>query len=313
VYRYIYENGGKGVTVYRDGTRSKQVLTTRADNAEFSEMDEDEAAEAMVETIQETFGGIEGFLDNDDVQDAFGEDLRDIFAGDEDAFEGEFAKKQARPDLLHGVTQRIDTGYGKLYVTINEDPERERPFELFANTGNSGGFTGSFTEALAKTISVALRSGVDPEEIADKLQGIRSPKVAWDKGEQVNSIPDAFGTALRRYLDGEIDRAAYPQQQHLTEIAEEEGSTTPETDGGSTTDTGATADAGASTDVGEPTGASIDASAGGEQAGDEQDQQDATQSLIEAGESPECPDCGSMSLYFSEGCKTCESCGWSEC
>ena len=40
---------------------------------------------------------------------------------------------------------------------------------------------------------------------------------------------------------------------------------------------------------------------------------DATRSLIDAGESPECPDCGSMSLYFSEGCKTCESCGWSEC
>jgi len=295
VYRYIYDNGGKGVTVYRDGTRSKQVLTTRAENTEFSEMDEDEAAEAIVETIEETFGGIEGFLDNEDVQAAFGEDLRDIFAGEEDAFDGEFAEKQARPDLLHGVTQRVDTGYGKLYVTINEDPERERPFELFANTGNSGGFTGSFTEALAKTISVALRSGVDPEEIADKLQGIRSPKVAWDKGEQVNSIPDAFGTALRRYLDGDVDRAAYPQQQRLGEVAD--GVSTPETDGGAASEPA----------VGGPQGP-----AG---AGDDQQQQtdDATQSLIDAGESPECPDCGSMTLYYSEGCKTCESCGWSEC
>ncbi|MDH5019598.1 adenosylcobalamin-dependent ribonucleoside-diphosphate reductase [Halobacterium rubrum] len=302
VYRYIYENGGKGVTVYRDGTRSKQVLTTRADNTEFSTLDEDEAAEAMVETIQETFGGIEGFLENDDVQDAFGEDLRELFAtGDDAAFdEDDFAEKQPRPDLLHGVTQRIDTGYGKLYVTINEDPERERPFELFANTGNSGGFTGSFTEALAKTISVALRSGVDPAEIADKLQGIRSPKVAWDKGEQVNSIPDAFGTALRRYLDGDVDRAAYPQQQHLTEIGEEEeaagAQSTPETDGGAAESLGGPQG---------PTGAGGNA--------DGQDTEDATQSLIDAGESPECPDCGSMTLYYSEGCKTCESCGWSEC
>jgi ribonucleoside-diphosphate reductase alpha chain len=35
--------------------------------------------------------------------------------------------------------------------------------------------------------------------------------------------------------------------------------------------------------------------------------------LIDAGESPECPECGALSVYYSEGCKTCEACGWSEC
>jgi ribonucleoside-diphosphate reductase alpha chain len=198
--------------------------------------------------------------------------------------------------VLHGVTQRIDTGYGKLYVNINEDPEAERPFELFANIGNSGGFTASFTEALAKTISTALRSGVDPEEIADELQGIRSPKVAWDKGEQIQSIPDAIGTAMRRYLDGDVDKA-YPQQVTLEETAEDEEareqSASHQTDGGPQA-----ADAGVQTDAGPQA-----------DAGTEGDQQE----LIDAGESPECPDCGSLSLYYSEGCKTCESCGWSEC
>lgn len=191
-----------------------------------------------------------------------------------DAERSEYAEKRPRPDALHGVSQRIDTGYGKVYITINDDPETGEPFELFANTGNSGGFTGSFTEALAKTISVALRSGVDPYEIVDKLEGIRSPKVAWDKGEQIQSIPDAFGTALRRYLDDEID-SPYPRQQTLEESADAE-----EVAGG------------------------VAASAA---------DRDATQDLIDAGESPECPSCGSLSLYFSEGCKTCESCGWSEC
>ncbi len=280
VYRYIYDHGGKGVTVYRDGTRSKQVLTTRAHNAEFA--DESEAAAALVEQIQDVFGGLDGFLDNEEVQAALDTQVEGLLSAADG--ERELGKKRPRPDVLHGVTQRIDTGYGKLYVNINED-EAGHPFELFANIGNSGGFTASFTEALAKTISTALRSGVDPAEIASELQGIRSPKVAWDKGEQINSIPDAIGTAMRRYLDGEIDKP-YPKQQNLTEL--EERAETTESDGGTAVDPTETGD-----------GPDVES--------------DATNDLLAAGESPECPECGSMSLYYSEGCKTCESCGWSEC
>ena len=299
VYRYIYDHGGKGVTVYRDGTRSKQVLTTRADNAEYAGMDEEEAATAILENIDQAFGDIERFLDHEAVEERLGDAIDLLASGNDEALgaaadEVEYAEKQSRPDVLRGVTQRIDTGYGKVYITINEDAEKGRPFELFANTGMSGGFTASFTEALAKSISVALRSGVDPNEIADKLRGIRSPKVAWDKGEQINSIPDAFGVALRRYLDDEIDRP-YPRQQSLTEVGGDDDATDAEAD--------VDLDAAPETDGGR--GAAATAAAGGEA--------DATQSLIDAGESPECPDCGSMSLYFAEGCKTCQACGWSEC
>ncbi|WP_256684453.1 adenosylcobalamin-dependent ribonucleoside-diphosphate reductase [Halococcus qingdaonensis] len=267
VYRYIYDNGGKGVTVYRDGTRSKQVLTTRADNAEFA--DDEEAAAVIAEQIEEVFGGLDAFLDH--------EDVRETLATEEAFDEPVYAAKQPRPDVLHGMTQRIDTGYGKLYVNINED-EQGRPFELFANIGHSGGFTNSFTEALAKVISTALRSGVAPKEIVDELDGTRSPKVAWDKGEQIQSIPDAIGTAMRRYLDDEIEKT-YPQQRNLAEIADDEGAE-PEADGGVAAESDATDD---------------------------------VQKLIDNGESPECPSCGAFTLYYSEGCKTCESCGWSEC
>ncbi len=286
VFEWVYEHGGKGVTYYRDGTRTKQVLTTRADNTEFA--DETEAAEALVEQIDDIFGGLEQFLEHDDVRDVLEADLPANVDGGADSREPvtvDFAEKRERPDALQGVSQRIDTGYGKVYVTINEDPETGQPFELFANIGHSGGFTNSFTEALAKVISTSLRSGVDPEEVVDELCGTRSPKVAWDKGEQIQSIPDAIGTAMRRYLDNEIDKP-YPKQQTLEESADAdaEGQVDLEYDGPET-DGGATA----------------------------ADGQDATQDLIDAGESPECPSCGSLSLYFSEGCKTCESCGWSEC
>ncbi len=281
VFEWVYENGGKGVTYYRDGTRTKQVLTTRADNTEFA--DETEAAAALVEQIDDIFGGLEQFLEHEDVREVLEAEELDLGLGEEhEPITVDFAEKRERPDALQGVSQRIDTGYGKVYVTINEDPETGQPFELFANIGHSGGFTNSFTEALAKVISTSLRSGVDPEEVVDELCGTRSPKVAWDKGEQIQSIPDAIGTAMRRYLDNEIDKP-YPKQQTLEESADAEEAEAPprnhETDGGAATIDG----------------------------------EDATQDLIDAGESPECPSCGSLSLYFSEGCKTCESCGWSEC
>ncbi|SMO58130.1 LAGLIDADG family homing endonuclease [Halorubrum cibi] len=306
VYRYIYDHGGKGVTVYRDGTRSKQVLTTRAKNTEFA--DESEAAETIVEQIREVFGGVEAFLDNEDVKAAVDTEVSALLES-ADRPEVAYTETRPRPDSLSGVTQRVETGYGKLYVTINEE-EDGRPFELFANIGHSGGYTNSFTEALAKVISTALRSGVDPEEIVDELQGTRSPKVAWDKGEQIQSIPDAIGTALRRYLDDEIDKGI-PQQQSLDDVEGDAAGRADATDSQSQTDGGAVA-GGSSADV--AVDSSTDAGASKPPAGPGGDaEDDVTQDLIAAGESPECPECGGMNLYFSEGCKTCESCGWSEC
>ncbi|GAA0516465.1 ribonucleoside-diphosphate reductase class II [Halorubrum aquaticum] len=313
VYRYIYDHGGKGVTVYRDGTRSKQVLTTRAKNTEFA--DESEAAETIVEQIREVFGGVEAFLDNEDVRAAVDTEVSALLES-ADRPEVAYTETRPRPDSLSGVTQRVETGYGKLYVTINEE-EDGRPFELFANIGHSGGYTNSFTEALAKVISTALRSGVDPEEIVDELQGTRSPKVAWDKGEQIQSIPDAIGTALRRYLDDEIDKGI-PQQQSLDDVegdaagVDAAGVDAAETaaDSQSQTDGGAVP-GGSSTEVPADAGPSVDPGSTSGPGGDAED--DVTRDLIAAGESPECPECGGMNLYFSEGCKTCESCGWSEC
>ncbi len=279
-FEYVFDNGGKGVTYYRDGTRSKQVLTTRAQNAEFAEMDENEAAQTLIEQIENVFGGVEEFFEHEEVSEYLDDSDVALIAGELDesgGFEdvvpelGEdgYAEVRPRPDVLHGVTQRIDTGYGKLYVNINED-EYGRPFELFANIGHSGGYTNSFTEALAKIISTGLRSGVDPEEIANELQGTRSPKISWDKGEEIQSIPDAIGTALRRYLKNEFENS-YPQQQSLNEVSKSE------TESESTKE------------------------------------KDAVLEAIQHGENPECPECSSLSLYYSEGCKTCESCGWSEC
>ena len=107
-------------------------------------------------------------------------------------------RPRARPDVITGRTQKILTGYGALYVTINEDDKGL--FEVFAQIGRGGGYTASFTEGLARLVSLCLRSGVPVDEIIDQLEGIRSPRIAVDHGERIYSIPDAMAKAIKRHI-----------------------------------------------------------------------------------------------------------------
>ncbi len=97
-----------------------------------------------------------------------------------------------RPDILHGSTQRLKTGCGYLYVTINRQNETTNPFEVFIKLGKSGGCSASYTEAIGKIISVALRSGVPISELADKLIGIGCNAPV----KNVKSCADAIGQML---------------------------------------------------------------------------------------------------------------------
>lgn len=209
-FEYIYENGGKSVTYYRDGSRTKQVQTTRKDNQEV----EEESTEDDSETTPNV---------------------------------------RERPKVISGETQRIETGYGNMYITLNED-ENGDLFEVMATVGKSGGTMESFLEALARQVSLNLRAGVGIDEVIDQLQNIRSPNVGWDEGDSVQSIPDGLALALKRY-------------KHKNDTMKIDHPTTKAEDPNSDEDT---------TD--EP-----------------------------------CPDCGSTETYMSEGCVTCQSCGWSRC
>jgi ribonucleoside-diphosphate reductase alpha chain len=115
---------------------------------------------------------------------------------------------QKRPDILEGFTQKIKTGMGYLYVTVSEF--NNRPFELFATIGKSGKSTMAKTEAIGRLISLALRSGVEVEEIIDQIKGIRGEHAVFTEGGLVHSIPDAIAKVLeKRYLvngDGNIKK-----------------------------------------------------------------------------------------------------------
>jgi ribonucleoside-diphosphate reductase alpha chain len=136
----------------------------------------------------------------------------------------EFAKKQAagqgakteekkpkgprqRPRTTFGVTERVKTGEGYLYVTINED--EDGLCEVFTTIGKAGGNAAAQSEAISRLISLALRAGIDPREIISQLKGISGPSPVWDNGIQVLSTPDAIGKVLERYIENREELRHY--------------------------------------------------------------------------------------------------------
>lgn len=111
---------------------------------------------------------------------------------------GELRVPVARPKTLSGRTVRTNTGCGNLYVTINEGSDA--PLELFAHIGKAGGCAASQTEAIGRLVSLALRSGVDPNAVAKQLRGVRCPFPAWNHGHRVLSCADGIGQVLEDAL-----------------------------------------------------------------------------------------------------------------
>ncbi|MDL2210445.1 vitamin B12-dependent ribonucleotide reductase, partial [Desulfovibrio sp. OttesenSCG-928-O18] len=108
---------------------------------------------------------------------------------------------RARPDVVYGFTQKVSTGHGLMYVTINEVDGK--PFEIFATIGKSGRSTTAKAEAIGRLISLAMRSGIEIKEIVKQIKGIggEMPVFNTAKRGQVVSIPDGIAWVLEnRYL-----------------------------------------------------------------------------------------------------------------
>lgn len=153
-YKLAWNTNCKGITVYRAGSRFKEVLTSghaqKSDEAETT--------------------------DSPDQSDA------------------NYIQPAERPRELKGSTMRIRTGRGNVYITINCD-EKEKPLELFTAHGKAGGNDAAMAEAVSRLISLALRSGIDPDRVVTQIKGITDEPL-YDNGRLVRSVPDAIAHAL---------------------------------------------------------------------------------------------------------------------
>ncbi len=274
IYRLAYRLNCKGVTVYRDGSRDMQVLSTGSTAKKVQQQatatgqaearaDLEAATTAMVPELRGQLAELE----------AENGRLRRM-VHDLEAENLQRRQKRSRPELLRGATRRLETPLGTLYVTITED-DRGQPFEVFMSLGKAGGALMADVEALGRLISLALRSGIPMNEIYRQLRGISSDRVIGLGPNKVLSVPDAVGIAIERYM--------HEKQGIQQELLP-----------------GSAAGPAAAPVPAQPVAYHTP---GGEQM---------VFGGMQETLSGACPDCGSQ-LEFAEGCMKCHVCGFSEC
>ena len=235
-YKLAWETRCKGITVYRAGSREKEVLTKGTN----------EKADAGADTS--------------------------ILPAENGAIV--YVHRQPRPPVLESKTVQVETGRGKIYVTLSFTSEG-LPFEVFTNHGKAGGNDSAMAEALSRMISLGLRSGVSPDDVINQLINIVDIPV-WDRGQQILSVPDAIAKVLLEHASlpprGTLAPGANPAQTALLEPP-------------------------SSNQVGMPQSGS------GERRSDRD---------LDA-KSEACPECFAPRMAYEEGCMKCYSCGYSKC
>jgi ribonucleoside-diphosphate reductase alpha chain len=171
VYLKAYKAELKGITVYREGSREGILLTNKEEIKKETETPVSNKPSGIAEEKEKIVTPL----------------------------------PRLRPTTTNGITRRIRTGEGTLYITVNED--ENGLCEVFTAIGKAGGNAAAQSEAISRLISLALRSGIDPMAIIKQLKGISGPNPTWEDGRLILSTPDAIGKALDDYLnDKESDK-----------------------------------------------------------------------------------------------------------
>lgn len=177
LYEYAYKLGCKGVTIYRDGSRDEQVLSTKADDETEDAPEEQHAAE---ETQVSSAPQENGTLSS-----------------------GKSVMRK-RPHRLTGSTYEWPTPVGKAFITINE--YADDPIEVFLNIGKAGSDVAAMSEALGRLTTLFLKYADMPNAdakvttLVKHLRDIGGSNSIGFGENRVSSVPDAIAKALRNHM-----------------------------------------------------------------------------------------------------------------
>jgi ribonucleoside-diphosphate reductase alpha chain len=193
LYELAFELGCKGVTIYRDGSRDVQVLST-----EKKEDKKEAAAVAVAAPEVKQPAADESALSG----------LSDKLAVNIDTKTKEVFDKQykSRPQILRGATYKVNTPFGMAYITINDLDGI--PSEIFLNVGKAGSDVFAMSEALGRVCSLFLRYGDHGNKVnllVKHLKGIGGSGAIGFGANRVESIADAVAKSLELHNEGGND------------------------------------------------------------------------------------------------------------
>ncbi len=106
-------------------------------------------------------------------------------------------KKLKRPDMLRGMTRRVTTGCGKMYVTANFT-EDGKLCEILTNAGKSGGCMNVQIQTICMLISNYIQIGGSPDELLHMLKG--GTCHAHNSESPMSSCSDAIGKVVEKCI-----------------------------------------------------------------------------------------------------------------
>jgi ribonucleoside-diphosphate reductase alpha chain len=186
LYELAFDLGCKGVTIYRDGSRDVQVLSTE------KKEEKKEAAGAASEVAANSEAAV--------MEQLNGSLAVNIDQKTEQVFDKQYKR---RPQILRGATYKINTPFGMAYITIND--MNGTPGEIFLNVGKAGSDVFAMSEALGRVCSLFLRYGDHGNKVSlliKHLKGIGGSGAIGFGANRVESIADAVAKALEMHVDG---------------------------------------------------------------------------------------------------------------